>query len=384
MKNKIYYFDNAATSFPKPDEVAVSVFDTIKNYSANPGRSSHKLAIESGRVVFNTRENIAELMCYEDSENFVFTLNATDGLNIILNGFLKENSYVLTSFIEHNSVLRPLNFLKEKRNIKVDFIKFSMTDGIDFDDFNQKLKEKVPDLVVLNHASNVTGKIINLLKVLELKRKYKFRLLIDAAQTGGIIEYDLKDHPIDFIAFTGHKGFLGPQGVGFLFIRDKDIVQPFRCGGTGSLSEKPTQPLFLPDKFESGTLNVPGIAGLNEGINFIKKVGLKNIFSHKSKLVAYFIEKLKLIDNVKIYSDLKDNAGVVSINLEKLSPSKVSEILDKKYNIATRPGLHCAPLIHQKLGTFPHGTVRFSFSYFNSMDEIDYAINALKEIIRCA
>ncbi len=377
---KIYYFDNAATSHPKPEEVAVCVYNYIKNLSANPGRSSHKLAIESAKIVFNARENIAEILNYSDSEHFIFTLNATDSINIVLNGYLKKGDFVLTTFLEHNSVLRPLKLLEKTKGIKFDFIKFSKKDGIDFNDFYEKLKEKVPSLVVINHASNVTGKIVDLDKILELKDKFKFKLLIDGAQTGGIYKYNLEEQPIDFIAFTGHKSFYGPQGIGFLFIRDYEDLLPLRCGGTGSFSEEIVQPEFLPDKFESGTLNVPGIAGLNAGINFVKNIGFENIYSYKKKLVNYFIENLKKISQINLYSDTNNNSGIVSFNLKNIPPSEVARILDKDFNIAVRPGLHCAPLIHKCLETYPQGCVRFSFSHFNTIDEIDYCINALKKI----
>ncbi len=377
---KIYYFDNAATSFPKPEKVAASVFNYIKNFAANPGRSSHKLSIESARFVFETRENIAELLNINNSENIIFTQNATESLNIVIKGYLKENYHILTSFTEHNSVLRPLNSI---RNITIDRIKFSKNTGIDFSDFHKKLSEKKPDLVIINHASNVTGKIVNLDRILELKEKFKFKLLIDAAQTGGIFQYDLKNQDIDFIAFTGHKGFYGPQGIGFLFIKNPEDLIPLKQGGTGSNSENDYQPDFLPDKFESGTLNVPGIVGLNAGIEFIKSNGIKNIYNHKLNLINYFFEKLKTISNkVILYSKAKNNSGVISLNIKNLSPSKVSFILDKEFNIATRPGLHCAPLIHKALNTYPYGTVRFSIGYFNTKEEIDYCIEALKFIIK--
>ena len=378
--NKIYYFDNAATSFPKPDEVAAAVYKYLKDKCANPGRSSHKLSVKSARIVFETRENIAEFFNYPDSEHFIFTLNATESLNSVLNGFLKDNDYVLTTFLEHNSVLRPLNFLRKIKNIHIDFIKFSEKYGIDYKDFNEKLSQKIPDLVIVNHGSNVTGKLIDLNKVLELKDRFKFKLLIDAAQTGGIFDYNLKEYNIDFLALTGHKSLYGPQGTGILFVREPELLFPLKCGGTGSFSEKNIQPEFLPDKFESGTLNVPGIAGLNEGIKFLKNTGLQKIFEKKQFLVNYFIEKLKFFDNIKIFSESDNNCGVVSINIKNFSPSKVSQILDKEFNIATRPGLHCAPLIHKTIGTYPEGTVRFSFGFFNEIEEIDYLIDALKNL----
>ncbi len=380
--NKIYYFDNAATSFPKPQEVADSIFEYLKKFAANPGRSSHKLSIESAKKVFETRENISELLNFPESEHFIFTSNATESLNIVISGFLKEKDYILTSHLEHNSVLRPLSFLKESKKINIDFIKFSENNGIDFDDFYSKLKLKKPTLVILNHASNVTGKIIDIEKVLELKKKFNFKLLIDGAQTGGLYKYDLNIQDIDFLALTGHKGFYGPQGIGILFIRDPDLVNPIKFGGTGSLSEKEFQPKFLPDKFESGTLNVPGIIGLNEGINFIKKIGIENILRKKQEITEYFIENLKKIKNIKIYSTIENNSGVVSININGIPCSKVSQILDKEFKIATRPGLHCAPFIHKVIGTFPYGTVRFSFSYFNDIEEINYCIDAIKKIVK--
>ncbi len=380
--NKIFYFDNAATSFPKPQEVAASIYEYIQKFAANPGRSSHKLSIESAKKVFETRENLAKIFNFENSEHFIFTANATESLNIVLNGYLNENDYILTTFLEHNSVLRPLNFLKKTKKININFIEFCPQNGIDFDDFYEKLKDKTPKLVIINHASNVTGKIVNLNKILDLKKEFKFKLLIDGAQTGGIYNYNLKEQDIDFLALTGHKGLYGPQGIGVLFIRNPEILNPLKFGGTGSLSEKDIQPEFLPDKFESGTLNVVGIVGLNEGLNFIDKIRISKIAEKKEKLTGFFIENLKDINEIKIYSDTKNNSGVVSINIEKISPSKISQILDKNFNIATRPGLHCAPVIHKKLGTFPYGTVRFSFSFFNEIDELEYAINALNYITK--
>jgi len=379
---KIFYFDNAATSFPKPESVYENIDGFMRNQCANPGRAAHKMSLESSRAVFRCRELICKLFKASSSEQIIFTSNATEALNLAIIGFLKQGATVLTSSAEHNSVMRPLNFLAAAKRVKVARIKHNSNGIVDYRDFKEKLSLK-PSLVVVNHASNVFGAITDLEPFLEYKKKSGFRLLVDASQSAGVTDIDLSSHEIDFLAFTGHKSLYGVQGTGGLYVKEPDILTPIKFGGTGSFSENEIQPEFLPDKFESGTPNCVGLTGLQKGVEFVMEKGVKNIFIHKKKLVKYFIDKLNSVNGIRLFygESPENNVGVVSLIARNVSSSSLAMILDRKYNIAVRPGLHCAPFAHKVINTFPTGTVRFSFSIFNNIDELDYAVKAVKEII---
>ena len=384
MNIKTYYFDNAATTFPKPESVYNAVTDFMKEKCANPGRAAHKMSLESSRVIFQCRESLKNLFNADTSEQIIFTNNATEALNLAIIGSLKENSTVITTAMEHNSVMRPLNFLKATENVNTVKLKHNSVGKVDIDDLKEKITNIRPDMVIVNHASNVNGIICNLEIFAEFKKKYNFKLLVDASQSAGVIDIDVKTLNIDFLAFTGHKSLYGPQGTGGLYVKEETDLKPFKFGGTGSLSEEEVQPDFMPDKFESGTLNCPGIVGLQAGLDFIKQIGFSSIGKHKRELVKMFIEELRRIENVKIFygDSVENNVGVVSITSDQISSSSLAMILDRQYNIAVRPGLHCAPAAHKTLKTYLQGTVRFSFSMFNNFEQVKYVANALQEILK--
>ena len=379
---KIYYFDNAATSFPKPEKVYTEVSSFLKGKCANPGRSAHSMSLETARVIFQCRELIKKLFNAENSEQIIFTHNATEALNIAILGFLKRGSTVVTTSMEHNSVMRPLNFLKKTKNINILKIKQKQNGEIDEKDLFEKIKLS-PSLVIVNHASNVNGLINNLEIFSNLKKKFHFKLLIDASQSAGVVNIDVKSLDIDFLAFTGHKSLYGIQGTGGLYVKAPDDIIPLKFGGTGSLSEHEVQPDFLPDKFESGTPNCPGIAALKAGVEFVMEKGVENIFNRKKKLVSFFVNELEKIPSIKIFygNSVDNNIGVVSVNSKSLSPSSFAMELDKRFGIAVRAGLHCAPSMHKVLSTYPEGTVRFSFSVFHTKKDVEYALEAIKDIV---
>jgi cysteine desulfurase/selenocysteine lyase len=381
MDKKLIYFDNAATSGPKPDSVIKAICDCLKNANANPGRSAHSLSIKAAELIYRTRETIGELFYFPHTENIVLTKNATEALNIAIYGTLNEGDEVITTSMEHNSVLRPLNYLQNKGTIALNILKANRNGII----YPQQIEAAISDktrLVVVTSASNVTGTKLNLEDIYKVTNKAGVKMLVDGAQGAGSTEIDLEKTPFDFLAITGHKHLFGPQGTGALIIKNPDEVAPFMRGGTGSLSEKTIHPDFPPDKFEAGTLNTPGYAGLAEGIRFILHTGIEKIIQHEHQLVQYLLERLLEIEEIEVYAPYVDRIGIVSFNIKGVMSSEVSHYLDTEWGICTRPGLHCAPEAHKTLGTFPKGTVRFSLSYFNTQEEIDTAILALESCIK--
>ncbi len=351
---------------------------------ASPGRSGHKKSIDSGRVIFEARDRIASILGADDPLRIVLTKNATEALNIAIKGLLKPGDHCVTSSMEHNSVMRPLRSL-ELSGVRLDIVGCSETGMLDPDGIRRAIK---PDTraIYLTHASNVTGAVMPVTEVGRIARDHGIIFCADAAQTAGALPIDVKGMGVDILAFTGHKSLFGPQGTGGLYIRKglEQAISPIMSGGTGSKSEFEQQPDFMPDKYESGTPNAIGIAGLNAGIRFIEKTGVDIIRDKEVSLISQFIEGLKKIKGAIVYGPqlVSDRIAVVSFNLSGISPSEASLILDEKYNIMCRPGLHCAPQAHRTIGTFPAGTLRFSFAYFNTEEEIDYSLKALYEISR--
>lgn len=373
------YLDNAATSYPKPECVIKAMEDYFKNIGANAGRAAHRRSIEASKIVFETRELVANLIGATDSSRIIFTQNATESLNLAILGLrLNKGDEVLTSSIEHNSAMRPLKYLERKQKIKIDVVKCGPDGQLDPESIAARITKKTK-LIVINHASNVLGTILPVREIGMLAKKYNIPFLVDAAQTIGFVPMNvIKDH-LDLLAFSGHKGLLGPQGIGCLYIKEGIELKPLKFGGTGSNSASLLQPDFLPDKYESGTLNLPGIAGLNAGIRFILKKGIDNISDHIQNLTGILIEKLLKLKGITVYGTRNKNlqTGVVSINIKGIEPSEIGRILDKEYDIATRVGLHCSPLAHKTIGTFPKGTVRISLGLFNTVQEIEEVVKAL-------
>jgi cysteine desulfurase / selenocysteine lyase len=379
------YFDNAATSWPKPNDVLEAMKNFALNVGANAGRSGHRMAVESEQIRYETREVLATLFNIKDPLRIIFTLNATEALNLVFNGLLKSGDHVVTTSMEHNSVMRPLNAIKEK-SISVSVVNCETDGAIQVNKIEEAILPETR-LVVVNHASNVCGTILPLFEIGETVKNSNALFCVDAAQTAGSIPINVKKNNIDFLAFTGHKSLLGPSGTGGLVIGENvniDELRPLTFGGTGSLSEQHLQPESLPDKYESGTCNMIGIAGLGASVKWILEKGLDKIHFQENKLTQQLIKGLTSIPKIKVYGtkDSSKQTSTISFNIEGKSPSEVGLCLDEEFEIMCRVGLHCSPSAHQTLGTFPDGTVRFALGIFNTEDEIKIALTALEKIAK--
>ncbi len=379
------YLDNAATTFPKPPEVYTSMMNYMMNIGTNPGRGVSTASLAGNRVVLNCRYAIMDFFHFDKVENVIFTPNITTSLNTLIKTSVRKGWHVITSSMDHNATLRPLNSLSEKGIIELDIVPCSKEGFINIDDFINTIKPNTK-LVVLSHASNIIGSIQPLEAIGKICKNRNIFFVIDAAQTAGVLPLDFYKLNCNALAFTGHKSLLGPQGTGGFLIDDKLNQQciPFIEGGTGSLSSSIVQPDFLPDKFESGTLNAPGIAGLLEGINFINTQGIDSIRENEEYLCKNFIDGLLNIPSIDVYgSKFKSTrTATISINSTKIDNSELGFILDSEYGITTRTGLHCAPFAHKTIGTYPTGTLRFGIGPFNDIKDINYTLNALNTIIR--
>jgi cysteine desulfurase / selenocysteine lyase len=377
------YFDNAATSWPKPEVMIKAMVDFNANVGANPGRSGHRLSVEAGRIIFNARETVASLIGADDSQCVIFTRNATEGFNTIVRGFLKPGDHVITSSVEHNSVMRPLRAL-ESEGVKLSIIPCSGTGDISPHHIIAAISRHTK-MIIVTHASNVTGTIMPIADIAEMARRHHVILCVDAAQTAGNIPVDVLRDNIDILVFTGHKSLYGPQGTGGFYIRKglEKMVSPLERGGTGSRSEFEEQPDFMPDRFESGTPNTIGIAGLGAGAGYVAAIGVQAIRKKEIALTKFFMDGIRSIRGVRVYGDMdpKRRTALVSFAINGMSPSDISFHLDKRFNIMSRPGLHCAPLAHRTIGTFPVGTVRFSFGLFTTEEQIKTAIKAIETLI---
>lgn len=375
------YLDNAATSFPKPSKVYEEVMRCMKNYCSNPGRASHDMAIESSLKVMETRKLISELFNIKNPLNIIFTSNATEALNIGIKGILNKGDHVISTVIEHNSVLRPLKTMS-KMGVEVTLIGCDKAGFINPLDIKDEIKSNTK-AIIINHASNVLGSIQDINEVGKIAKKYGVILMVDASQSAGIIDINVKRDNIDLLAFPGHKGLLGPQGTGGLYIREGLNLKTIKEGGTGSSSNSMNQPIELPDKLESGTLNTPGIAGLCEGVKFIKKIGVVNIYKEEMLLMDQLLKELKKLSFIKIYGSksLNNNLSVISFNIDGIDASRVGEELNEA-KIAVRTGYHCAALIHKVLGTEYLGTVRVSPGCFNTSNDIDELVKNLIKIYK--
>lgn len=374
------YLDNASTTFPKPKIVTDSIYEYLTNVGGNANRSTSSNSLASNKEVLMARQKISDFFNFDKIENVIFTNNITTSLNILIKGILKEGDHVLTSSIEHNSVIRPLISCKESIGIDLEFVKANKESFINPSDFEAKIKPNTK-LIVLTHASNVTGCIQPIKEIGTICKKHNIFFIIDTAQSAGTVKIDFNEVNASALAFTGHKSLLGPQGIGGFIISDEfnEACSPFIEGGTGSLSHDIYQPTFLPDKFESGTLNIPGIVGLSRGIDFINEIGLENIKSHNTNLYKKLVSGLLEL-GYTVYGDLSCNNSTtaISFNLENVDPSELSFYLDSN-GISNRSGLHCAPKTHETIGTFPLGSVRLSISYFNTNEEIEYALKILSD-----
>jgi cysteine desulfurase/selenocysteine lyase len=376
------YLDNAASSHPKPETVYQTVNDVLKNIGANPGRAGHGLAVKAGQWIFRTRQALAELFDIQDPNRIVFTANATEAINLGLKGLLKPGDHVITSSMEHNSVIRPLRFL-ETLGIEITIVSGNAQGQIQATAIEKAIRKNTR-LIVLTHASNVTGGLMPMSEVAELSHRQGILYMVDAAQTAGLVSISAARMGIDLLAAPGHKGLMGPQGTGFLYIGPGISLRPLIEGGTGSQSELEIQPDFLPDRMESGTLNTPGLAGLGAGVRFILNQGLEQIRKKEMYLAQLLWVGLKKIPQVVVYGpeEAEDRTAVVSFNIGSLNSQAVASILDMAYDIAVRAGLHCAALAHRTLGTFPEGTVRVSPGFFNTEKEMEIFLQAIGEIAK--
>ncbi len=382
----IVYLDNAATSFPKPPSVPESVLCYMQQIGANPGRSGHSLSAEAGSLLFSARRKAAEFFGIKNPMRVLFCANATEALNLAIQGLASPGDHVITSSMEHNSTIRPLREMERRGDISLTVVPCSAEGLVDPDDMIRAVRHSTR-LMVLNHASNVSGTVQPLGAIGRACRERNIPLLADCAQSAGIIDIDLQRDCVDLLAFAGHKGLLGPTGTGGLVLSDsfdEKGLRPLKFGGTGSLSDRTEQPDFLPDRFESGTLNMAGISGLLAGLGYItgENKGLGCIQRHEQTLVESFINQA--LEAVPGFHPIVPahlvHTGVVSFRMDGLSPSEIAQTLDERFRIMSRAGLHCAPLAHQTLGSYPEGLVRFSFGIFNTRDQVDYAVKALAAI----
>jgi len=378
------YLDNASTTFPKAPTVATAMSDYITNRGININRGSYALAYDVEDIIYTTRQRLHPLFNGHDPAHVIFTQNVTMSLNMVIKGLLKAGDHVLVSSMEHNAVMRPLTQLLDK-GITFDTIPCDSTGSIQMDSIEPLIRPNTVALII-NHASNVCGTIQPLESIGPICKAHNLQFIVDAAQTAGVIPIDVKACHIDALCFTGHKGLLGPQGIGGIILT-KEMAQnltPLIAGGTGSFSHLETMPTHMPDAFESGTLNLPGIIGLNEGLAYIESQGMENIHNHELALTQAFLEGLQSIDGINIVGkqNIQDRTAVVSITIDGMDPANIAYELESTYHIMTRVGLHCAPRAHQTLGTYPEGTVRFSFGYANTHKDVESALSALHRIVK--
>lgn len=375
------YFDNASTSLQKPDEVALAVYQAIKNGSGNPGRGANRISMDAGRIIMNCRLELMKLFQGDKPENIIFKASVTDALNTLILGLLKQGDHVITSVMEHNSVLRPLESLRMKGIITYDLLGTDSNGKINLDEISS-LEKPETKAVILSHVSNLTGSIQPLENIRELLINKEIYIIADCAQSAGYINVGIQNLNVDAIAFTGHKGLLGPQGTGGFLLNDRlnHELQPVFTGGTGSDSLSLSQPSFLPDKFEPGTHNTPGIAGLLEGIRYIKNISLDIIIAENKTLMTHFIENVHLIPNLEIQGslDIEERIPNFSLKFKNLDSSEAAYLLESQHEMISRSGYHCAPLAHKALGTEHSGTVRISFGHFTTLAEIDDLLIALR------
>ena len=387
MKKEIY-LDWAATSYKKPKEVVDAIISFMENIGVSSGRGAYKRAFVADSIVYECRKEAAKLLCVQDPARIVLTSGATESLNLVLKGYLQkkdlqEGDHVVTTSLEHNAVIRTLHRLKREKGVSYTIVRSDEKGSFDLSDFEKSITKKTR-LFAINHASNVIGTILPVGEITKIAHAHGIKVLLDAAQTAGTIGVDAGGLGVDFIAFTGHKSLLGPAGTGGLYIKEDVSLEPLKEGGTGSDSASLAMPDNLPERFEAGTLNYPGICGLKEGIRYINDTGVETIRENELEIIKYMIEGLSSIKHVKLYGckSAEDITGVFAFNVADLEPSRVAHILDAEHGIMVRAGLHCAPLAHETIGTVNTGTVRASIGHVTTKDEIDYFIKALEKIIK--
>lgn len=374
------YFDNAATTLHKPHEVIEAVVHAMTT-AGNASRGTHTGSLAASRTVYETRKKIADFFHCSKADHVIFTSNSTEALNIAICGTLGKGDHIISTDLEHNSVLRPLYHLEEQ-GASLTFLSANKKGCIDYDDFKRSIKPNTK-AIVCTHASNLTGNVLDIERIGRIAKAHNLLFIVDASQSAGCIEINMETMNIDILCFTGHKGLLGPQGTGGLCIHESVEIRPFKHGGSGIHSYEKGQPQTYPARLEAGTLNSHGIAGLCAAINYINTITIPVIAKKEQELLWHFYKGICNIPEIHIYGDFdtKERAAILSLNIEGYDSGTVSDLLSQEYDIATRPGAHCAPRMHQALGTTETGAVRFSFSSFNTMEEVETAIQALKELV---
>ena len=373
------YLDNAATSFPKPEQVYLAQDRVARTCCANPGRGGHRLAHEAAQIVLMARVAAAQLFAIDDCAQIAFTANATEAINMALFGFLQAGDRVVTTTMEHNAVMRPLHELQQ-RGVQVTCVATDRVGRVDLVAIQQACSEPTK-LVVLSHCSNITGTLQPIETIGPWCRSRGITFMVDAAQSAGVFPLDVATMAIDMLAVPGHKSLMGPQGSGFLYVNPDITLKPLKYGGTGTLSSQLAQPELMPEHLECGTMNTPALAALTAGINFINREGLDRIRLHEQALTNRMRQGLAKLEKIKLYGPPQAEGGVVSFTVDGIDPAEIGFILDNKYQIAVRVGLHCSPQAHKSIGSFPDGTVRVSPGYFNTSAEIDHFLTAMAEII---
>lgn len=375
------YLDNAATSYPKPSVVYDEMDRFMRNFCANPGRGGHSMSIYSGKAVFEAREILSSFFGIKNTMRLCFTQNATEALNIAIKGLIKSGDHVITTSMEHNSVIRPLKTAQREIGIVLTIVKGDQFGYIDVQNIKRSIRKNTK-LIVCTLSSNVNGTIMPFEEIGKISSEKGIVFLLDASQGAGSIDIDVEKMNIDMLAFSGHKGLMGPQGTGGLYVREGLNIKPLYQGGTGSNSRSLLQPEIMPDMLESGTLNSPGIIGLAAAVKYINKMGLGYIRNIKHLLVDKLYRGIEEIGGITIYSlnSIERNSGIIAIRIGGIDCTEAACILDREYSIAVRAGLHCAPLAHKTLGSYETGLIRFSIGCFNTVHEINYTLNALKKI----
>lgn len=373
------YFDNAATTIQKPKQVVEAVTQALCSMG-NAGRGAHNASMGASRMLFDTRKKLAELFGGNNPAQVVFTSNSTESLNMALKGLLNPWDHVITTQLEHNSVLRPLYELEDK-GVELTILNSDAKGRICYEDFEKEIKKNTK-MIVCTHGSNLTGNLTDIRRVGEIARSHGLLFVVDASQTAGVFPIHVEEMKIDVLCFTGHKGLLGPQGTGGMYVREGVIIRPLKTGGSGVQTYSRTHPSQMPTALEAGTLNAHGLAGLDAALDYLKDTGIDAIRKKEQELMWYFYQKVLEIPGIKVYGDFdsQERCPMVSLNVKDYDSSEVSDFLFTEYGISTRPGAHCAPLMHQAMGTEKQGAVRFSFSHYNTIEEIDIAVQVLKEL----
>ena len=378
------YLDNSSTSFPKAPNVGKKMAEFIENYAVNINRGSYKIAFDLEEKIFDCRNKLSRLFSCSDTKNIIFTNNITTSLNFIIKGLLKTGDHVLISSMEHNAIMRPLQQLSEQ-GISFSKIPCNKYGFLKLSEIKNLIQSNTK-AIICTHVSNVSGNIMPLTEIGKICREYNIDFVVDTAQSAGILPINMALMNISALCFTGHKGLLGPQGIGGFAITDAfaSKISPLISGGTGSFSDSEDVPNILPDRFEAGTLNLPGIIGLNTALDFLEKTGIENIHKYEMKLCSHFLEGIKKIDGISILGsvNIRKRTAVVSITTKLKDLAILAFELENDYGIQVRTGLHCSPNAHKTLGSFPNGSIRFSFSYFNTIEEIDICLAALTKILQ--